>query len=249
MVIPRVRLRESWGGRSRCPHCRRVLETRDLIPLVSFLLLRGRCRWCRRRISLRYPLVELATAVAFLVLWLRFGWSWTLAVGAVLTLFLIALFVLDFEHQIVPDELSLPGAAVALAGSLGLGIPFSSLILGAILGAGFFGLQYALSRGRWVGDGDVRLGLLMGVALGFGRTVVALILAYLAGAVVSLALLAARRAKLQTRLPFGTFLTLATFVSFVWGSAIAGWYASGGPFTGLGLDRVVEWFVVRLYHL
>lgn len=247
VVIPRLKAGEALTGRSRCPSCRQTLSAKDLIPLVSFSLLAGRCRYCRRPISWRYPLVELFTAGALVVLYLRFGPASEFVVGALLVLFLIPLFVLDLTDQLVPDHLSLPAAGVALIGSLVVGQGFGSLLAGGILGAGFFAVQYLISRGRWVGDGDIRLGLLTGFALGFRRTVVALVLAYTAGAVISLGLLAARRVSLKSRLPLGTLLVTALFVSLLAGEQIADWYLQGGLFEGLGLAHLVDWFLAQQY--
>lgn len=249
VVVPRVQRRQSLGGRSRCLNCRHELLARDLVPLVSFVVLRGRCRFCRKPISWRYPLVELATGIVFVILFLRFGFSLTWLVGTVVSLFLIALFLFDLLYRTLPDEISLPGAGLALAGSLLLGLDFWSLLWGAILGTGFFAMQYFISRGRWVGDGDIRLGLLAGVSLGLSRLVVALVLAYVAGALISIGLLLGKRATLKTQLPFGSLLTAAVLVSFLSGDAIAEWYRSGALFSGLGLDAIAEWFVVRLYGL
>lgn len=249
VLVPRRKAGQSLGGRSRCPRCKHQLATGDLIPLVSFLWLRGRCRYCRRKISWRYPAVEFATAAAFVALFLRFGWGLHWVVGAVLSVFLIALFVFDVLYRIVPDEVSLPGAGVALVGSAVLGVAFSSLVWGALLGTGFFALQYFVSRGRWVGDGDIRLGLLTGVSLGLRQTIVALVLAYVSGAVLSLGLLLARRATLRTQLPFGSLLTAAIFVSFLFGPQMADWYLSGALFSTLGLDRVADWVLSRQYGL
>lgn len=249
VLVPRLKKRQSLGGRSRCLRCRHQLAARDLFPLVSFILLRGRCRYCHRKISWRYPAVEFATATAFVVLFLRFGFTLDWVVGAMLSLFLIALFVFDLLYRVVPDEVSLPGAGLALVGSIGLGVAYSSLLWGALLGSGFFALQYFVSRGQWVGDGDIRLGLLTGVSLGLRRTLVALVLAYVSGAILSLVLLATKRANFRTQLPFGSLLTAAVFVSFLFGHQIADWYVSGAAFHLLGFDRLADWYFTRQYGL
>lgn len=249
VLIPRLKDRKPLTGRSRCLKCGRVLPKRDLVPLVSFALLKGRCRFCQQRISWRYPLVEFVTTAALLILYGRFGLRGEFFLGSLLALLLIPLFVLDLKHRIVPDELSLTGAGVMLVGNLLNGVPFRSLLLGGIVGAGFFGLQYLVSRGKWVGDGDIRLGLLAGFSLGWSATLVALVLAYIAGMLLALWLLATKRANLKSQLPFGTLLTAATFASFLWGDAIAGWYTSGALFTLLGLDRLADWVLIRVYGL
>lgn len=249
VVASRVPNGERLTGRSHCPHCGRTLAARDLAPLVSFVLLAGRCRSCHRPIARRYAVVELATALLFAGAVLRFGLTpaalWLAGVGA----FAIVLFVMDLERQVVPDRVSLPAAAAGLGLGFLAGRGFTDLLLGGILGAGFFALQYVLSRGRWVGDGDIRLGAFVGLSVGFRDSVVALVLAYGAGALVALGLLAARRAGVRSRLPFGAFLMAALVVAALAGGPIAAWYLNGGPFHAFGLDRLTDWVLARLYDL
>lgn len=209
-VLWRLRVRRSVvKGRSMCPRCKHVLGPADLIPLFSFVWLRGRCRYCHRTISWWYPAVELAAAGLYLASWLRWGASPELLLDLVIWPFLIVIFAYDWRWSLILDRISLPGAALAFLANLLLGRSFIEVLAGAILGGAFFGLQYFLSRGRWVGGGDMRLGLLIGALLGWPGVLLCLGLAYSVGAVVGIALIIARRKTWQSVIPFGTFLTAA----------------------------------------
>lgn len=210
-VLWRLKVRKSFlRGRSMCPRCRRTLKPIELIPLVSFILLRGRCRRCHKPISWWYPGIELATALLFLASWFRFGPTMPFLVDLTIFPFLILIFAYDARESLILDQVSLPAAGLALAANLLLGLSFWNILLSGILGAGFFAAQYYLSAGRWVGGGDIRLGLLMGLFLGWPNILLALCLAYISGSIVGIVLIATKRKKWQSAIPFGTFLTVAT---------------------------------------
>ncbi|MBI3963478.1 MAG: prepilin peptidase [Candidatus Kerfeldbacteria bacterium] len=211
-------------GRSACPTCRHTLGPLDLVPLMSALVLGGRCRYCRARISLRYPMIEGATVIANLLLFVTFGLTWIMLWAVVVTGFLLVIFVYDLEHQLILDRVVLPAFLIGLTGNLLFGRSLFDLLTAAILGGGFFLTQYLLSHGRWIGGGDIRLGALMGVLLGVAGVAAALFLAYLSGAVVSIGLVLFRRKRWKSMVPFGTFLTAATFVTLLFGSALLDWY-------------------------
>lgn len=206
--------------RSVCPHCRHALGPRDLIPIASYLMLAGRCRYCRKPISIEYPLVELATAIVLLLPLAVWGASGSFVIVACFALFLELLFLLDAHYSILPDSVTLPGIAIGVAVGLVLGRDFSTIVIGGILGAGFFTLQYLVSRGRWIGSGDIRLGAMMGFALGWQLVLIAFAIAYISGAIAALVLIAARRKRLQSQMPFGTFLAAATFVALLAGQQL-----------------------------
>jgi prepilin signal peptidase PulO-like enzyme (type II secretory pathway) len=194
-------------------------------------MLLGMCRYCKEKISWQYPLVELATGLLFLVpalllpvgiqSWYKLFYYW------LIILFLIFIFVYDYKYQEISDWATLPLAGLLFLNYL---IFDRSLILsgvlGAVGGAGLFFLQYVLSRGRWIGGGDIRLGLLMGVILGWPNILLSLGLAYVLGAIVSVFLLSFKKKKISSEIPFGTFLTIATFIAMFWGNKIVGWYVS-----------------------
>lgn len=229
-------------GRSYCPSCKHTLGAHDLVPLVSYLLLSGKCRYCRKKISSQYPLVELAMGVIALGMVLHFGVSWAALAGTALGAFLLVIFVYDLKFELILDRVSIPAMVVAVASSVAMHRTFTSVALGGILGAGFFLLQYLLSRGAWIGGGDIRLGAVLGLALGWPLVIVSLVIAYGTGAIVALVLIATRKRTMASMVPFGTFLSLAGVITFLWGDAILLWYQHGGFF-----DWVVN-NILRYYN-
>ncbi len=211
-------------GRSYCPKCKKTLAWYDNLPLLSFIVLRGRCRRCRKPISWQYPAVELATALIFLAVYWRFGWSVDFAAVAVFSAFLLLIFIYDAKHYLILDIFVLPALLIAFLFNFGRGLGLVNLLVASALGAGFFGLQYAISRGKWIGDGDIRLGALMGAMLGWQQLLVALFAAYLLGAVFGLGALASRRKQLKSAIPFGPFLALGTFIALLFGRQLLNWY-------------------------
>jgi len=225
-------------GRSFCPCCQHTLSFFDLIPVFSFIFLRGKCRYCQKKISWQYPAVELATAILFALAYLNyfhlsgFPRSYNLLYLSVGQLFadlfflsvLLVVFVYDLKHYLILDMVVLPAAALALATNLLLGMAWQSLLLGAAVASGFFLLQYAISRGKWIGFGDVKLGLLLGFLLGWPQILVCLFLAYILGGLVGLGLIFSGRKGIKSELPFGTFLSVAAVVTMLWGDQILNWY-------------------------
>lgn len=225
-VIYRLHAKVSFlRGRSYCPHCKHTLATKDLLPVISFVMLRGRCRYCRKAISWQYPLVELATALAFLLLYGTFGLGVELFVYFVYTAFLIIMFVYDLRYYLILDKVSLPLMLVAALGSwLLLRVDPLQLLYGAVAVGGFFLLQFMLSRGKWIGGGDIRLGVVMGLMLGWPQVLVALFIAYCFGSVVGIGLVLTRQKRWQSQVPFGTFLTAATFAGFFLSDRVVQYY-------------------------
>jgi prepilin signal peptidase PulO-like enzyme (type II secretory pathway) len=234
VVALRIPRGEKLGGRSMCPHCRTILSPRDLVPIASFCILRGRCRSCRRKISWQYPLVELGTALLFATALLaRTGesgipqslsdWGF-LARDWFAIAVLLVVFLHDLRFGLVFDRVVLPGTAIVLFANGALSVSWQSLALGVAVGAGVFLLQYLASRGRWIGAGDIRLGAFMGALLGFPGVLVALFFAYTVGALVGLILVKAGKKTLGSKIPFGTFLAPATVFALFCGDAIISWY-------------------------
>ncbi len=215
--------------RSRCPACGAPIRARDNLPLVSWLLLRGRCRDCGAAISPRYPLLEAATAGLFALAVARFGVTFDALAAALFAALLVALAGIDVDHMILPDRITLPGLALALALQPWLG--WGSLaggVAGALLGAG---LLLALS-GLWelakgvegMGLGDVKMLAMIGALLGVRGVLVTLVVASLAGSLAGLALLARGSIELSGKLPFGLFLALGGLVALFAGEPIASAY-------------------------
>lgn len=220
--------------RSRCPSCRTPIAWYDNVPVLSFLLLGGRCRACHARISLRYPVVEIITSVAFVLQGVSFGdHPSLLASRLVLTALLVALFGTDLETQRLPNVLTLPGIVVGVAFSLWLPPGLGASLIGLALGAGvLLAIRWGWARATGVeamGLGDVKMLAMVGAFLGWRQVWVVLFLASIAGALVGVALAVTGRRSLQSRLPFGTFLALAAFAASLVGGQLLNWY--------LGLSR------------
>jgi len=235
VVIGRLRSGETgWRSRSRCPDCHAVLRPSELVPVLSFVMLRGKCRSCRKPISWQYPAVELSTMALFLcAYWLRGGDAGALS-GALVGMlrdwiFIAALtvvFVVDLLDMVVFDSVTLPMIAIAFLLNVATGSDPVKLCVAGAVGAGFFLFQYVVSRGRWIGGGDIRIGAMMGAMLGFPGIVLALFLSYVIGAVAALGLLAAGKAKWSGQMAFGTFLSVGTVLTLFLGPRILAWYAS-----------------------
>lgn len=225
VVIFRLPESESIQGRSRCPHCKHQLSWYELIPVASYVFLAGKCRHCEVSISLQYPVVELIMATLFVII---AQWFWPnpiqIVIYTIYTALLILIFIYDLKYYLIPDAFTLPGIVLAIIGAFILGISPLNLAIGMTVGGGLFSLQYLISKGRWIGGGDIRLGFLLGAMLGWPNVLVSLFTAYLVGAAVAIGLMIRGRKTMKDMLPFGTFLSIATIFSFLWGDAIIHWY-------------------------
>ncbi len=225
VVIFRLIKQKNILGRSVCHRCLKQLNWYENIPVLSFIFLRGKCLGCRQKISWQYPLVELASGILWLVAWLVFTDLVPALVFGVFSTILLILFVFDLRWYILPDLITIPGIILALLLNLLLGQDWLWLVGAGAIGAAWFLLQYVLSHGKWVGSGDIRLGALMGVMLASWQgLLVALLLAYLAGSVVAVVLVALKKKEWQSQIPFGTFLTVATIITLGWGGQLWDWY-------------------------
>jgi leader peptidase (prepilin peptidase) / N-methyltransferase len=206
------------AGRSECPSCEHLLAWYDLIPLGSYVMLRGRCRYCDVRISPMYPLLELTMATVMGIFVFRYGMPSTWFVVDIAVLFgLVALFFFDLRYQVLPDVLVYPLIGLTL---LRLITQRPDMLVNAVATgvfvASFFGLLYAISHGRWLGFGDVKLGILIGLLFGYPGAVGVTLLAIWSGALWGLGLMATHRARLETALPFGSFWTAVAIVTLIW---------------------------------
>jgi prepilin signal peptidase PulO-like enzyme (type II secretory pathway) len=205
-----------WSGRSHCPHCGKTLTWKELIPLLSFALQKGRCRKCNSPIPWRYPLVEILTAVISFVIFFILGISVETALVWLIFMFVWANFLSDYFYMELPDEFSIPSIILALLYSIVYTeLAWSNLAIAIGFGAFFFIAQYVLTKGEGIGDGDIRLGVLMGALLGWPMTLFSIMMAYIGGSVISLGLLATKRASMKSALPLGVFLLPALFISFL----------------------------------
>ena len=220
--------------RSQCVACGQQIAAWDNIPVLSWLALRGRCRHCRTRISLQYPLVELATAALFVACVLQFGAQWQTLVAAVACFLLLGLAVMDAQTMLLPDAFTLSGlaTAVALRALAPEGHPRWAAALAAVRDAALAAAVlllvqgiYWLIRRRWgLGLGDVKLLAMIAAFLGIANTAFALFAGVVAAAMFALLLLAAQRANRATRLPFGTFLCGGAIAAIFVGHPVIKWY-------------------------
>lgn len=215
--------------RSRCTRCGYSLRWFDNVPVVSWTLLRGRCRACRAPISVQYPVVELATGLLFLlVVWLTPAGPQMLS-RLILVCILVALFGIDLEHQILPNTITLPGIAVGMILSV-LGPPgWPAALIGVLVGGGVLygiaGAYYLVRREEGLGMGDVKMLAMIGAFLGWKAVLVTLVLSSFSGALVGVALIAAQRGGMRLALPFGTFLALGAVAAMFVGDPLLAWYA------------------------
>ncbi|MDI6709701.1 MAG: prepilin peptidase [Thermoanaerobacterales bacterium] len=211
---------------SRCPHCGGRLSISDLVPLFSYLWLRGRCRRCGTGISLRYPLVELLTGVLFVSLYAQFGLQPLLAKHLFLASLLVAVAFIDMEHYLIPNRVVLVGLAGGVPLNLWVrDLTFLSAVLGALVPAAFFFLLALATRGG-VGGGDIKLAAVIGLFLGWPWGLLAVFLGALAGGILGLALLLTGRKKRKDPLPFGPFIALGAIVTVFAGEPLVCWYLS-----------------------
>lgn len=230
--IWRLHAGESVGGRSYCPKCRKQIAWHDNIPVLSFFILRGKCRNCRQSISWQYPLVELITGVLFVISFVAS--DQTLDYATLLRVMrdwlviavMIIIFIYDLRWYLILDKVTLPAIVFFFILNIFLGFSWPNMLFSGIIGGGFFLLQFIVSKGKWIGGGDIRMGLLMGVILGWPQIVLALFLAYILGSIVGIGMLLAKQKKWGSEIPFGTFLAIATVITLFWGAGIMDWYLS-----------------------
>ena len=240
-VIYRIEKGRSFlKGRSFCPNCKHPLAWYDLIPVFSFLFLRGKCRYCGKKISLQYPLVEIFTATTFLFVFnflfpnfsfrdvLAFNFKDILKFSYFLTIssLLILIFIYDLKNFIIPDEFIYPSIIIVLLYEMTTNFNFlvKNFILSAIVTSAFFLMIVLISKGRWMGMGDVKLAFFIGLFLGFPKVFVGMFLAFLIGAIIGIGLIFLRMKTLKSEVPFGPFLVVGTFIALLWGQQIANWY-------------------------
>ncbi|MDI6591437.1 MAG: prepilin peptidase [Patescibacteria group bacterium] len=242
-VIYRLKTGQSFlFKRSHCPHCQHILSWSDLIPVLSFLIQKGKCRYCQKNISWQYPLVELATGILFVfAAFLIFPKNSQLDNIAMAFLtsfyyltiicFLIVIFVYDLKYFIIPDKIIYPAIGVAFLYQL-LGIwnfghwnLFRIWDLGfGILPSVFFLAIILFSQARWMGFGDFKLAILIGLFLGFPKILVAFFLAFFLGALIGTILVISGKKTLKSEIPFGPFLVAGTLIALFWGQKTIDWY-------------------------
>ena len=254
-VIYRLETKKSLAGRSFCPKCKKQLEWYDLVPVFSFLFLKGKCRNCKQKISTQYPIIEISTGIIFLLIFYKvavipnlignleyyqwipafagmteMGAGMTAWIATMVFLFYIAsvliiIFVYDLKHYEIPDKVLIP--AIIISFLYILIFNFSGILshLWAVLiAAGFFFAIFFISSGKWMGFGDVKFAVLMGLLLDVPNVLTALFLAFFFGAIIGIISMILKKTNLKSEIPFGPFLITGTLLAILWGPRIINWY-------------------------
>jgi prepilin signal peptidase PulO-like enzyme (type II secretory pathway) len=224
------------NGRSICPNCKHLLGPMDLVPVFSWLFLRGRCRYCKKPISSQYPIVELLTVMLFLLSLLY--WPGSL-IGSGLGLFAIWLFILtilislavyDIKYMLLPNKMVIPLVCLVLAFVIYRALVDTpgnweiNSIFGFLIGGGIFYLIYQISGGKWIGGGDVKLGAILGLLLGSAfNSLLMIFIASLLGSLVGIPLMLTKKQKKPNLIPFGPFLILAAVILMIFSMSIIKW--------------------------
>ncbi len=218
--------------RSACPHCGRQIYWYDNVPIFSFLWLRGRCRACHTRIPLRYPIIELANGVGYLLVVWRFGFTWpTIVYAGLVSVFLVVSWI-DWDHKIIPDAITLPGIVVGfLCATLLLPTGWINSLVGILVGGGLLlvlaWVSPFLFGKEGMGGGDIKFLAMVGAFLGWQQALLTLMVGSVVGAVVGIALLATKVLQRGQYIPFGPYLALGGLIAILWGPELWHWYFNG----------------------
>lgn len=232
-LIYRIHKEKSILGRSFCISCNKTLEFWDLIPIFSYIFLRGKCRHCKSKFSIEHFLVEFILGSLFVFgYWFFFVSNfWTFGnliisyiFYLILVLILSFIFIYDLKYYLIVDIVVYLGIFLSIIFGLIIGKNIYSILYGIILGLCFFGAQYLISKGRWLGSGDILLGVLMGSLLGLKITIVALMICYFTGSIIGVFFLILKKKKMESRIPLGPFIAFATLVCFLFGEQLVNWY-------------------------
>jgi leader peptidase (prepilin peptidase)/N-methyltransferase len=214
--------------RSGCPNCGHMLAWYENVPVVSYLVLRGRCRKCRVAISPMYPIIEAITGAVFLAAYLWYGPSALLIVRLAFAWAMIALFVIDYQHQILPNVITIPGIVIGILSNILAGPGWIASIIGAAVGAGSLyaiaEIYYRVRHEEGLGMGDVKMLGMIGAFLGWKLVLLTLVISSFLGSIVGVFVLVSRKESLKYAMPFGTFLAVGALVASVAGDAILDWY-------------------------
>jgi len=226
VVILRVDdLKSILNSRSHCPSCKKILRWYDLVPFISFILLKARCRYCNEKISWQYPIVELSTGILFAITYMFFGLTFGTAFYLLVFSILIVILVHDLKTQYVPEGLVWTALVVSLLGSWYFnGNGLGSMIMGGLIGGGFLALLVYISKEKWMGKGDIKVGVILGLIVGYPEVLFALFLSFLLGSIVGLIVIKTAKKSLKDSLPFTPFLIIATFLTLIFGDSAINWY-------------------------
>jgi prepilin signal peptidase PulO-like enzyme (type II secretory pathway) len=230
----RMYARKPWvNDRSRCDYCKKTLAWYDLVPLISWVSTRGHCRYCHKRLSRFYPVVELSTGLAFVVSYLAWPYGFAkmgillFVLWAVMITLMVSLVIFDLKWFLLPDRITYTLIGLAGASKLFQVIYYQDfdripgIIIGVVVGAGVFFALYVYSQGKYIGGGDIKLGLFYGILLGSGfKSLLVMSIGSLIGTAIMLPALIRRSKKMTSMVPFGPSLILATFILYLYGDRI-----------------------------
>ena len=217
-----------WTG-SHCPACGKAIAFYDNVPVVSYLILLGRCRACRAPIPIRYPLVEAANAIGYLAILSRFGLTWTTALYSLLFSALLVVTGTDLTHKIIPNVITVPGIVVGLLGAATvLPVGIFNALLGIVVGGGILWVlawasPYLFGK-EGMGGGDIKLLAMVGAFLGWKPALLTIMIGSLSGSVIGVSLIALGFLKRDEYLPFGPFLVFGTLLSMFYAEPLLAWY-------------------------
>lgn len=207
-----------WG-RSKCPKCKSQLNWRDMIPLLSFILLKRKCRYCKERISFIYPIVELLTGLIFALFYIQLGFPFNISniFQLILIYFLIAILFFDYIYYLIPDKIVLPLALSSLVLAVIVRRPeLINLLISGLIFGGFFAILYIISKGRWIGLGDAKLSLLIGLSFGYPDSFLVIVGSIWTAALLGLILIVFKKASFKSELPFGSFLAAYSILLIIY---------------------------------
>jgi leader peptidase (prepilin peptidase) / N-methyltransferase len=220
-----------WSTRSHCPKCKKKLLWYDLVPVFSYIILGGRCRFCQEKISLQYPIVELSTGLLFVFLLFSFGLSIALFYYMIIFSLLVVILVSDLKTQMMPEIFAWIGLILALLFGWYFGnLTIPSALWGGVIGGGFLALLVYGSlivsgaSEKWMGAGDIKIGAIMGFLVGFPAIILGLFFAFISGAIVGLIYIKLQKKTIKESLPFAPFLILSTLLTLVYGQYLLNWY-------------------------
>jgi len=243
-LVWRINNKETILGRSYCPKCKHGLGFFDLFPLISFAWLKASCRYCKEKISWQYPLIEILVGLVFVFVYQFTGFDllsndfanikfYELIFRFILSTLLMAAFLYDLKYYIIPDRITFSGIGLIflwIVSAFFLGYYTEMQMLGFIfsgLGSAFFlFLIWFLSQGKAMGFGDVKLVFLLGLFLGWPLIIPGLFISFFLGALIGVLLIAFKKKKMKSEVPFGPFLIIGTYISLAWGQSILFWYLS-----------------------
>jgi len=214
---------------SHCPKCRSNILPKDNIPLLSYIMLKGRCRNCKSKISIQYPIVEFLTGLIYLIIYLIYGLSIQSLIYIILSSALLIIAFIDLNEQIVPDVISLPGIVIGFIISFFVPyISYANSSLGVAVGGGIIlviGLAGSvIFKKEAMGGGDAKLAAMIGAFLGWRYIIISLFLGFFLGALTGICLIMAKIKSREDVVPFGPFIVLGSFITLLWGEKIISWY-------------------------